>query len=85
MQCPECGSQVLVPSERRVRVDRGDGLNMPLAAVECPDCGKMFVAEGAREELERVHSAPTDPPPPANVAAESRAPRFIAWRPRRSR
>jgi hypothetical protein len=34
MQCPECGSAVLVSSERRVRVDRGvESFDLPLPAM----------------------------------------------------
>lgn len=63
MQCPECGNDVLVPSERRITIDRGEVFEVPVPAVECPECGRMFAAEGARERLDQVHNAPTVPPP----------------------
>jgi hypothetical protein len=66
MRCPECGRDVLVPSERRITIDRGQVFDVPVPAVECPDCGKMFADEVAREQLERMRNAPTWPPDPSH-------------------
>ena len=63
MQCPECGSDILLPSERRITIDRGEVFEAPVPAVECHDCGKMFAAEDARQQMLRRHSQPTLPPP----------------------
>jgi CheY-like chemotaxis protein/two-component sensor histidine kinase len=59
-QCPECRREALVPSARRITVDRGQVFDAPVPAVECTECGKMF----ARGRLPHVHDAPTDPPAP---------------------
>ena len=45
MRCPACGSEAVVPSERRITVDRGEVFERPKPAVECPACGKMFAAD----------------------------------------
>jgi hypothetical protein len=63
MQCPECGSDILMPSERRITIDRGEVFEAPVPAVECHDCGKMFAAEDARKQMLKRHSQPTLPPP----------------------
>jgi hypothetical protein len=64
MQCPECGNEIMVPSERRITIDRGEVFEAPVPAVECLDCGKMFAADGVRERMRKLHSDPTLPPPP---------------------
>ena len=81
MRCPECGGEGLVPSEHRIRIDRGEEFGIPLPAVECPDCGKMFAAEGARERIEQMHSARTDPPPASGTI--DKGPGYVAWATRR--
>lgn len=63
MQCPECGSDVLVPSERRITIDRGEVFEAPVPAMECVDCGRMFAAEDARERMLKIDNEPTLPPP----------------------
>jgi ribosomal protein S27E len=45
MRCGACGSELLVPSERRITIDRGKVFEAPVPAVECTECGKMFAAE----------------------------------------
>jgi hypothetical protein len=67
MHCPECGNEIMVPSERRITIDRGEVFEAPVPAVECLDCGKMFAAEGVRERMRKLHSDPTLPPPPPDA------------------
>ena len=83
MNCPECGGGVLVQSCRRIRVDRGEVFDIPIPAVECPDCGKAFVDESARESVDDLRAAPTEPPPaPQEGALPLIA--YVAWRTGRS-
>ena len=51
MQRCECGNDRLVPSERRITIDRGVVFERPMPAVQCDVCGKMFVEDEARQLL----------------------------------
>jgi hypothetical protein len=60
MLCAECGSDALVPSERRITIDRGEVFEAPVPAVQCKECGKMF----ADPKVLAAANTPTLAPPP---------------------
>lgn len=62
MRCAECGSDSLRPSERRITIDRGHVYDMPVPAVQCDVCGRMFADEAARARALQVRDTPTEPP-----------------------
>jgi ribosomal protein S27E len=78
MKCPECGNSALVQSCRRIRVDRGEIFDIPIPAIECPDCGRAFADEGAGESVAELHSAPTEPPPAPEEDARPES-AYVAW------
>jgi PAS domain S-box-containing protein len=52
MLCPECRREALIPSTRRITVDRGRVFEAPVPAVECSECGKMFAGALPRDAAE---------------------------------
>jgi PAS domain S-box-containing protein len=63
LQCPGCGHGTLVPTSRRITVDRGEVYEVPVPAAECSSCGKMFAADAAHERLTHSQRTPRDPLP----------------------
>jgi YgiT-type zinc finger domain-containing protein len=57
MRCAWCKSEV-VPSERRITIDRGKVFEEPLPAVECTACGKMFAPDEEEDDEDRAVGPP---------------------------
>jgi len=56
MRCPWCDSDVVVPSERHITIDRGKVFDAPVPATECTACGRIFARGNA--DVERAGEKP---------------------------
>jgi YgiT-type zinc finger domain-containing protein len=58
MRCPWCESEVVLPSERKITVDRGRVFEAPVPAIECTACGKMFAPDSTPSKPPKKPDAP---------------------------